>query len=125
MTLTLMTHSKEFKAGIAGAPVTDWRYYDSKTSEMVLGLSEEKAEGYERASLVKRAADLSGHVMLIFGSYDDNVHPQNEYSFMNELIKNDKMFEMMVYPMRKHGFTDTPARIHLSKTMREFWRKNL
>ncbi len=125
MTLTLMTHSKEFKAGIAGAPVTDWRYYDSKTSEMVLGLPEEKAEGYERASLVKRAADLSGHVMLIFGSYDDNVHPQNEYAFMNELIKNDKMFEMMVYPMRKHGFTDPPARIHLSKTMREFWRKNL
>jgi dipeptidyl-peptidase-4 len=125
MTLTLMTHSKEFKAGIAGAPVTDWRYYDSKTAEMVIKLPQDNPEGYQRTSLVKRAADLSGHVMLIFGSYDDNVHPQNEYAFMNELIKDDKMFEVMVYPMRKHGFTDTAARIHLAKTMREFWRKNL
>ena len=125
MTLTLMTHSKEFKAGIAGAPVTDWRYYDSKTAEMIVKLPQDNAEGYQRTSLVKRAVDLSGHVMLIFGSYDDNVHPQNEYAFMNELIKDDKMFEVMVYPMRKHGFTDTAARVHLAKTMREFWRKNL
>jgi dipeptidyl-peptidase 4 len=44
---------------------------------------------------------------------------------MNELIAHDKLFEVMVYPMRKHGFTDTPARIHLEKTMRDFWRRNL
>lgn len=125
MTLSLMTHSKEFKAGIAGAPVTDWRYYDSKTADMIIHEPQDTAELYERTSLVKRAADLSGHVMLIFGTYDDNVHPQNEYAFMNELIQHDKLFEVMVYPMRKHGFTDTPAKIHLEKTMREFWRKNL
>jgi dipeptidyl-peptidase 4 len=74
---------------------------------------------------VKRAPNLSGHLMLVFGTYDDNVHPQNEYAFMNELIQHDKMFEVMVYPMRKHGFTDTPAKIHLEKTMRAFWRRNL
>jgi dipeptidyl-peptidase-4 len=125
MTLNLMTRSTEFKAGIAGAPVTDWRYYDSKTADMIAHEPRNTAELFERTSLVKRAPNLSGHLMLVFGTYDDNVHPQNEYAFMNELIQHDKMFEVMVYPMRKHGFTDTPAKIHLEKTMRAFWRRNL
>jgi dipeptidyl-peptidase-4 len=53
------------------------------------------------------------------------VHIQNAWSFADELIKAGKMFDMMIYPMRKHGFTDNPARIHLAKTMVEFWKKNL
>jgi dipeptidyl aminopeptidase/acylaminoacyl peptidase len=63
--------------------------------------------------------------MLIFGTYDDNVHPQNEQMFMNELIKAGILFETSIYPMRKHGFTDTPAKIHRDKTMHDFWKKNL
>ena len=125
MTLNLMTRSREFKAGISGAPVTDWRYYDSKTSDMIIHEPQDAAQLFDRTSLVKRAADLSGRLMIVFGTYDDNVHPQNEYAFMNELIAHDKLFEVMIYPMRKHGFTDTPARIHLEKTMRDFWRRNL
>jgi dipeptidyl-peptidase 4 len=125
MTLNIMTRSKEIKAGIAGAPVTDWRYYDSKWAEALMKLPQDNIAEYDRVSLVKHAANLSGHLMLIFGSYDDNVHPQNEEAFMNELIKAGKPFEMITYPMRKHGFTDTPARIHLDHTMIEFWKKNL
>ena len=63
--------------------------------------------------------------MLIFGTYDDNVHPQNEQMFMNELIKAGILFDTATYPMRKHGFTDTPAKIHRDKTMQDFWKKNL
>jgi hypothetical protein len=80
---------------------------------------------YESTSQVKRAGDLSGRVMLIFGTYDDNVHPQNEYALMNELVEKGKPFEVMVYPLRKHGIGDTPARIHLAKTMQRFWKQNL
>jgi dipeptidyl-peptidase 4 len=125
MTLNVMTRSKEIKAGIAGAPVTDWRYYDSKWAESLLKLPQDNPEGYARASLVNHAADLSGHVMFIFGTYDDNVHPQNEQAFMNELIKAGIPYEVMIYPMRKHGFTDVPARIHRDLTMRAFWKNNL
>lgn len=125
MTLNLMTRSREFKAGISGAPVTDWRYYDSKTSDMIIHEPQDTAQLFDRTSLVKRAGELGGRLMIVFGTYDDNVHPQNEYAFMNELIAHDKLFEVMIYPMRKHGFTDTPARIHLEKTMRDFWRRNL
>ena len=124
-TLELMTWSHEFKAGIAVAPVTDWHYYDSKIAEMLVKRPQDNPEVYESTSLVKRAGDLSGHLMLIFGTYDDNVHPQNEYAFMNELVEKGKPFELMVYPMRKHGISDTPARIHLAKTMRRFWKQNL
>jgi dipeptidyl-peptidase 4 len=120
-----MTRSKEFKAGIAGAPVTDWHYYDSKWAEALVKLPQDHPQLYESTSLVKRAADLHGHLMLIFGTYDDNVHPQNEQMFMNELIKAGILFETSIYPMRKHGFTDTPAKIHRDKTMQDFWKKNL
>jgi dipeptidyl-peptidase-4 len=125
MTLDLMTHSKEFKSGIAVAPVTDWHFYDSKIAEMLVKRPQDNPEGYESTSLVQHAGDLSGHLMLIFGTYDDNVHPQNEYAFMNELVEKGKPFDVMIYPMRKHGITDTPARIHLAKTMRQFWKNNL
>jgi dipeptidyl-peptidase-4 len=120
-----MTRSHEFKSGIAVAPVTDWHYYDSKIAEMLVKRPQDNPEVYESTSLVKHAGDLSGHVLLIFGTYDDNVHPQNEYAFMNELIEKDKPFEVMVYPLRKHGISDTAARIHLAKTMQRFWKQNL
>jgi len=125
MTLNLMTRSKEFKAGISVAPVTDWHYYDSKWGESLLGLPSENVAAYDSTSLVKHAGDLSGHLMIIFGTYDDNVHPQNEQAFMNALIDKDILFETMIYPMRKHGIADRAATINLYRTMGEFWRRNL
>ncbi|MFL6299667.1 MAG: S9 family peptidase [Terriglobales bacterium] len=124
-TLNVMTRSKEFKAGIAGAPVTDWHYYDSKWAEALVKMPQDRPQLYDSTSLVKRAADLHGHLMMIFGTYDDNVHPQNEQMFMNQLIKAGILFETSIYPMRKHGFTDTPAKIHRDKTMEDFWKRNL
>jgi dipeptidyl-peptidase-4 len=125
MTLNLMTQSKEFKAGIAGAPVTDWHFYDSKWAEALVKLPANNPEAFDRTSLVKHAAGLSGHLLLMYGTYDDNVHPQNEEAFMNELIKNGILFDVALYPMRKHGFVDTPALIHREKTRLNFWLKNL
>jgi dipeptidyl-peptidase 4 len=125
MTLNLMTRSKEFKAGISVAPVTDWHYYDSKWAEALIGLPSQNPELYDRTSLVKHAGDLSGHLLVVFGTYDDNVHPQNEQAFINELIAKNILYEVMIYPMRKHGISDNPASIHLFRTMREYWRKNL
>lgn len=124
-TLLAVTHSKEFKAAIAGAPVTDWRYYNAKWAEAGMKRPQDNPEGYEKTSLVKRAKDLHGRLLIIHGTYDDNVHPQNTWSFVNELVDAGKMFELMVYPMRKHGFSDKPAKIHLLKTMLDFWTRNL
>lgn len=124
-TLLAMTRSKEFKAGIAIAAVTDWRYYDSKWAEAFMKMPEDNPKGYEKTSLVKRAKDLHGRLLLVHGTYDDNVHPQNAWSFIDELIKASKMFDLMIYPMRQHGISDDSAQIHLYKTMLEFWTRNL
>jgi dipeptidyl-peptidase-4 len=123
VTLNLMTRSKEFKAGISGAPVTDWHYYDSKWAEALLKLPQDNTAAYDRTSMVKHAADLSGHLMIVFGTGDDNVHPQNELAFMNALVEAGKPFEVKIYPMRKHGFLDVPAKTDRDNTFREFWRK--
>jgi dipeptidyl-peptidase-4 len=125
MTLNLMTRSKEFKAGIAVAPVTDWRYYDTKWAEAFMKLPSENPDGYDRTSLVKRARELHGRLLLIHGTYDDNVHPQNAHAFLDALIAAGKPVEAMIYPMRKHGIDDPAATAHIYKAMLEFWKRAL
>jgi dipeptidyl-peptidase 4 len=121
-TLLAMTRSQEFKAGISGAPVTDWHFYDTKFGESYMKTAETNPEGYEYTSFVKRAKDLSGRLLLVFGSYDDNVHPQNAYAFADALIAAGKPFDLMVYPMQKHGFTSKAALRHRAEKMLEFWK---
>jgi len=124
-TLNLLTRSTEFKAGIAVAPVTDWRYYDTKWTESLMGIPSENPEGYAATSLVSRAKDLHGRLLIVHGTYDDNVHPQNEQAFMDELIARGMVFDAMIYPMRKHGISDAAAQAHLFKTMLDFWKRAL
>ena len=124
-TLLALTHSQEFKAGIAVAAVTDWRYYDSFWAEAFMKKPQDNAEAYDKTSLVKSAKNLHGRLLLVHGTYDDNVHPQNAWSFIDELVKAGKMFDLMIYPMRKHGISDDPAQIHLFNRMVEFWTTNL
>jgi dipeptidyl-peptidase 4 len=121
-TLLAMTRTQEFKAGISGAPVTDWHFYDTKFGEAYMQTAETNPEGYEFTSFVKRAKDLSGRLLLVFGSYDDNVHPQNAWAFADALIAAGKAFDIMVYPMQKHTFTDKAAIRHRAEKMLEFWK---
>ena len=125
MTLNLMTRSKEFKAGISGAPVTDWRYYDSKWTEGPMRTPQENPEGYASTSLIPRAKDMHGRVLIIYGTYDDNVHPYNTLAFTDALIAAGKKFDMMAYPMRKHGVADDAGAIHMYRMMIDFWKANL
>jgi dipeptidyl-peptidase-4 len=124
-TLVALTRSKEFEAGIAVAPGTDWRYYDTKFTEAYMKPPPENPVGYEDTSVVRRAKDLHGRLLLVFGTHDDNVHPQNSWAFVNELVAAGIPLEMMVYPMRKHGIEDRPARIHLFRRMLGFWKERL
>jgi dipeptidyl-peptidase-4 len=125
MTLQSMTSSKEFVAGAAVAPVTDWHYYDTIYTERYMKRPQDNETGYESTSHVKRAADLHGRLLLVHGTYDDNVHPQNSWAFSDELIETGITFDMMIYPMRKHGISDDAAQAHVYKSMFEFWRRNL
>jgi dipeptidyl-peptidase-4 len=125
MTLNLMTRSQEFKAGISVASGSDWRYYDTKWTEGAMRTPQENPEGYERTSLIPLAKQLHGRVLIVFGTYDDNVHPYNEFAFIDALISAGKKFDMMAYPMRKHGINDEAAQRHLYGLMLDFWKANL
>ncbi|GIW88151.1 MAG: hypothetical protein KatS3mg108_2475 [Isosphaeraceae bacterium] len=124
-TLNLMTHSRQFKAGIAIAAVTDWRYYDTKWAEFAMRTPADNPEGYKATSFVESARNLHGRLLLVHGTYDDNVHPQNAWAFADALIQHNIPFDMMIYPMRQHGIADRPARVHLYSTMRDFWTRHL
>jgi dipeptidyl-peptidase-4 len=124
-TLLGMTRSTAFKAGIAVAAPTDWRFYDTKYTEAFMKTPADNPEGYEKTNLNRYAKDLHGRLLLVHGTYDDNVHPQNAWNFINALIRANKRFDTLIYPMRKHGISDAPARIHLYNAMLDFWTKNL
>jgi dipeptidyl-peptidase-4 len=103
ITAYALTHSKKFCAGIAGAPVTDWRNYDSIYTERYMGLPQDNPAGYDAGSVVKAAKNLHGKLLIIHGLVDDNVHFQNTVQLIHELEKADKDFEVMVYPLARHG----------------------
>jgi len=124
-TMLGMTRSTEFKAGIAVAGVTDFRFYDTKFAEAPMKTEQENRNGFDQGSLLRSARDLHGRLLIVQGTHDDNVLPQNSWAFIDELIKANKRFDMMMYPMRGHGIGDFPARIHLYTTMLEFWNRNL
>jgi dipeptidyl-peptidase-4 len=124
-TLYTMTHSDVFKAGISLYPVSDWHYYDTIYTERYLDTPQNNPEGYKETSSVLAAKNLKGRLLIVHGTYDDNVHPQNTEAFINELIKHNIQFEMMIYPWQKHGIRGLAHRIHLHTLMLDFWKRHL
>lgn len=126
MTAYAMTHSKTFKMGISGAPVTDWKNYDSIYTERYMGLPEENVDGYSAASVLNgKAENLSGNLLLIHGTIDDNVHLNNTVQFVKELQYAGKQFDLMLYPSNRHSVRDEKQAAHLRKLMTKFIHENL
>ncbi|MCR9296588.1 MAG: DPP IV N-terminal domain-containing protein [bacterium] len=120
-----LTHSKLFRCGIAGAPVTDWRNYDAIYTERYMDLPQNNESGYDSSSVVKAAANLHGDLLLIHGERDDNVHMSNTLQLVYALQKAGKKFELMIYPKNRHGITDPDQRLHLHRTMTDFFQRHL
>ena len=125
MTSYAMTHSKSFKAGIAGGSVTDWRDYDTIYTERYMGTPQNNPEGYRRSSPVHAAKELHGKILLLHGLMDDNVHVQNTIQFAYELQKAGKQFDLMLYPKQRHGVTDPLLLKHMRQLMTDFIIENL
>jgi len=115
-----MTHSKSFAAGISGAPVTDWRDYDSIYTERYMLMPQNNEDGYKKSSPRFNAADLHGRLLLLHGTTDDNVHLQTTIQFAHELQKAGKTFEMMLYPQTRHSVTNKAKLFHVQRTILEF-----
>ena len=125
MTSYALTHSKSFKIGIAGGSVTDWRDYDTIYTERYMATPQNNPEGYRKSSPVHAAKDLTGKLLLIHGTIDDNVHMQNTIQFVYELQKAGKQFELMLYPKSRHGVTDPLLLKHMRQKMTDYILENL
>lgn len=121
MTAYALTHSKKFCAGIAGAPVTDWRNYDSIYTERYMDTPQNNPDGYAKTSVVRAARNLHGRLLLLHGAVDDNVHVQNSIQLIQALQLANKDFDMMLYPTSRHGIFGQ----HYTRLMHEFILKNL
>jgi dipeptidyl-peptidase 4 len=124
-TLYAMTHSDRFQAGVAGAPVTDWLNYDSIYTERYLGLPDREAEVYAANSVVNRAADLKGHLLLVHGTGDDNVHLSNTIQFIQKLIDAHQPYDLQLYPRKTHGVSGPEATPHLYSRIVDHFRRYL
>jgi dipeptidyl-peptidase-4 len=125
LTAFALTHSTVYKAGIVGAPVTDWHLYDTIYTERFMGTPQNNPEGYEKSSVLKAARNLHGAMLLIHGSTDDNEHLQNSIQFIYELEKAGKPFDLMIYPKSRHGFSDPTLIKHMREKMLKFILENL
>lgn len=123
--LVMMKGAKYFKAGVAVAPVTTWRYYDTIYTERYLQRPQDNPEGYDDNSPNTHVDKLEGKLLLIHGTGDDNVHFQNAVALQNELIKNGKQFQSFYYPDKAHSIGGLATRHHLYKMMANFVLENL
>ena len=128
---TLMCMSKQnnqsplFKCGIAIAPVTNWRLYDSAYTERFMRRPQVNEFGYEGTDLMQMAGDLTGELLIVHGLADDNVHAQNTLLYTDALVKAGKQFEMQLYVDDNHSIRKPANNEHLHKRILRFLENNM
>ena len=123
--ICLLKGNDVFSFGIAVAPVTNWRFYDTIYTERFMRTPEENPQGYDLNSPLNYADQLEGKFLIIHGSGDDNVHVQNTMRMVEALIQANKQFEWMIYPDKSHGIFGGNNRNHLYTKMTNFIYQNL
>ena len=125
MTMNCMFRYPEiYHSGLAVSFVSDQRLYDNIYQERYMGLLEDNEANYIAGSPISHAKNLEGNLMIMHGTADDNVHYQSFERLTNELIKHNKMFEMMSYPMRSHRINEREnTTLHLRRTMAKYWER--
>lgn len=125
---TLMSMSEAsgaFKAGVAIAAPTDWRFYDSVYTERFMRTPKENGDGYQASSAINRASKLKGKLLLIHGSADDNVHLQNFMEYSEALVQANIQFDTQIYTNRNHSIFGGNTRNHLMNRVANFFLQNL
>jgi len=127
MTLHAIFQAPEFyKVAFAGAPVTDWHFYDSIYTERYIGLPDSvHEESYQESSPIENAGHLKGKLLIAHGTGDDNVHYSNTLALLDELIKAGKYVEVISVPGRGHPVSDPPARRMVFTRVTQFFVDNL
>ncbi len=126
MTLLSMEKGGElFKAGIAVAPVTSWRFYDSIYTERYMRTPQVNPDGYDDNSPLSHAEDIKGRLLIVHGSADDNVHAQNTFEMTEKMVQAGVQFDMAIYTNRNHGIRGGNTTMHLYTKMTNFLKDQL
>lgn len=123
--MAMSTGNGTFRAGIAVAPPTDWKYYDTVYTERFMRTPKENANGYNATSPIRLAGDLQGKLLLVHGTADDNVHFKQTLDYAEALVQAGKQFDMHIYRDRDHGISGGNTRLHLYTKMTNFLLDNL
>jgi len=121
----ILKGSDVFKAAIAVAPVTSWRYYDTIYTERYMQTPQENASGYDENSPINHVSKLKGNYLLIHGTSDDNVHVQNTMVMIEALVQANKQFDWAIYPDKNHGIYGGKTRLQLYTKMTNFIKEKL
>ena len=116
---------RRFHAGVAVAPVTDWRLYDTHYTERYLGHPKDNAEGYEASSIFPHLEGIQGQLLLMHGMSDDNVVFTHSMRLMTALQKANVPFELMTYPGAKHSMQQKAVAIHRFTLILDFFERHL
>jgi dipeptidyl-peptidase-4 len=124
MTISLMLRQPGvFTTGVAGGPVTDWKFYEVMYGERYMETPESNPEGYEEASLLNKAGNLSGKLLMIHGGIDDVVVPQHSHALIKAFIDQGKQVDFFEYPTHKHNVTGKD-RVHLIEKVLKYIMEN-
>lgn len=126
LTLYALVNSPEtWKCGVAAAPVTDWKFYDSIYTERYMKTPAENPKGYEASAPLAKAVRLKVPLLLVHGTADDNVHLQNTLAFVDALVKAGRPYELQLTPGQKHGFKGKAALDNRNRAIVSFFERNL
>ena len=125
MTITMkLAHPEVFKVGCAGGPVIDWKWYEIMYGERYMDMPQENPEGYEANSLLNKAKDLQGRLLVIHGAEDNTVVWQHSLEFIERCINNYKQVDYFVYPHHEHNVLGR-ERLHLYQKMFDYYETHL
>jgi len=123
--MTALASEGVIRAAVSVAPVTDWKYYDTAYTERYMRTPAENPDGYRGGSAVEQAARLRSDLLIVHGTGDDNVHPQNTTAMVDALIAAGRPFDMALYPYRTHSISGDGARVHLFERITKYLVEHL
>jgi dipeptidyl-peptidase-4 len=118
-------NNNPFAAAVAVAPVTDWRYYDTVYTERYMLTPGQNDKGYNSSAPLKRAGQLSANLLIMYGTADDNVHPDNSIEFVSELESNGLLCDMLLFPNMNHSIYGCNSRAVVYGKMFDYFKRNL
>ncbi|MEM9692782.1 MAG: alpha/beta fold hydrolase [Myxococcota bacterium] len=124
-TLAMLDAGDRFSVGVAGSPVTDWRYYDTGYTERYMDKPQDNAPGYDSSSLLPRATKLNGQLLVIHALMDENVHFEHTAALIDAFVAADKDFDLLVFPGERHGYRSPDARRYAYRRVVDYFVEHL